>query len=275
MTTTIEDEVTAPQPRLAGGKPRGPWRRPVAEGVLIVVSILLALAAEALWSYRMDRAEERQLLSALRDELSLNQSVLRNNIDTLAASSAALRRLLSSSPADLRAVGADSIYDLVVRPLQRAYTVELAVGTLGSALGSGKLDLIRSPLIRSALAQYEAKRGDVAEVGAVVSGLSVEATLALGRVPGLASLIGSRPLPQDSPDGERLRIGPPAVVQIPESWVVAFADQPDIPSLIAAKINFWSGYVYELRLLINQIHELLQMIDAELGAPVGADSRPS
>ena len=42
------------------------WKRIAAEGVAIVVSILLAFAIDAAWDASRERAEERQALSGLR-----------------------------------------------------------------------------------------------------------------------------------------------------------------------------------------------------------------
>jgi hypothetical protein len=58
-----------------------PWARVLVEGVVIVASILLALAADAWWDARQDRAEERRILAALSVEFAAN----RERFDTLVA----------------------------------------------------------------------------------------------------------------------------------------------------------------------------------------------
>lgn len=44
------------------------WRERSLQGLTIVVSILLALLADAAWGYRADRADELLLLEGLRTE---------------------------------------------------------------------------------------------------------------------------------------------------------------------------------------------------------------
>lgn len=44
----------------------------LAEGLLIVISILVAFSIDAWWEERQDRGEERRILNALRDEFQTN-----------------------------------------------------------------------------------------------------------------------------------------------------------------------------------------------------------
>lgn len=53
-----------------------PWLRIFAEGVAIVVSILLAFSIEAWWADRGDREEAKTLLEALREEMVANDVVV-------------------------------------------------------------------------------------------------------------------------------------------------------------------------------------------------------
>ena len=49
---------------------RIPWTRILAEGAVIVVSILLAFAIDAAWDATRDRAAQRATLTDLRGELT-------------------------------------------------------------------------------------------------------------------------------------------------------------------------------------------------------------
>jgi hypothetical protein len=53
-----------------------PWTRLIAEGLAIVVSILLAFAIDAWWEQRQDTAEERRILVSLRDEFTEIRALL-------------------------------------------------------------------------------------------------------------------------------------------------------------------------------------------------------
>lgn len=53
-----------------------PWPHIFAEGVAIVVSILLAFGIQAWWDGRQEREEERQLLETLVAELQRNKEIV-------------------------------------------------------------------------------------------------------------------------------------------------------------------------------------------------------
>ena len=55
-----------------------PWLRITAEGVAIVVSILLAFSIEAWWQARNEAAEERELLQALLDDFQATKEEIQN-----------------------------------------------------------------------------------------------------------------------------------------------------------------------------------------------------
>ena len=68
--------------RLGGQMGRNiPWLRVAAEGVAILVSILLAFAVQAGWEGRQARQELRELLVLLDDELSHNGDLLQTSLD--------------------------------------------------------------------------------------------------------------------------------------------------------------------------------------------------
>jgi hypothetical protein len=49
-----------------------PWLRVLVEGVVIVLSVLLALGADAWWQGQLEREEEDGLLRSLHAEITLN-----------------------------------------------------------------------------------------------------------------------------------------------------------------------------------------------------------
>ena len=134
------------------------WLRRVAEGLTIVASILLALAAESVWSYRGDRADERRLLEGLRAEFV--EVVVELESD-LTARREIISRVRILSDARLGgSVPVDSIPLIVSALLNwRFYTPGHA--TLDDVLSSGRLDLIRSDDVRRSLMAYVQQRGRI------------------------------------------------------------------------------------------------------------------
>ena len=132
---------------------RSRWGARTAEGLTIIISILLALLAEAAWQYRGDRQDERELLEGLRAEFVLAE---REVVNDLAAREEILRftALLLRARHDASEVpDADSVPDIVVHVVNwRFYTPVHAV--LDDAITSGRLELIRSDEVREALMKY-------------------------------------------------------------------------------------------------------------------------
>ena len=60
-----------------------PWLRVFVEGVMIVGSILLALALDAWWDGVQERAELDELLLSLHTEFSANREILVGHIELL------------------------------------------------------------------------------------------------------------------------------------------------------------------------------------------------
>ena len=126
-----------------------PWVRILAEGSVIVLSILLALAADAWWQTTQERAEERALLSELRSALQEDLIEIRLARDTIAAVAGRLERMgdrLESG--ELRDSGLE--YQREVRALGRFTQVLVRYGPFETLKGRG-LSLISNPELRVSL----------------------------------------------------------------------------------------------------------------------------
>jgi hypothetical protein len=129
------------------------WRERWAEGLTIVISILLALFADAAWDYRGDRVEEEQLLEGLRTEFVEAADEIANDIAARDQILARTDHLLAARGSADGGPAPDSLQD-VVRDLVnwRFYTPVHAV--LDDAVESGRLDLIQSREVREAIVAY-------------------------------------------------------------------------------------------------------------------------
>ena len=138
--------------------PRIPWLRIGAEGVAIVVSILLAFGIQAWWELRGEVAEEREILVGLEAEFE----ALRSRLDPLARRNRAGERLatmaLTESPSEVMGrAEADTLFALatIVNVLDRGG------GPLDALLASGRLELIRDREIRTRLARWPDRMEDI------------------------------------------------------------------------------------------------------------------
>jgi len=195
------------------------------EGVVILVSILLALGADAWWQERVDRAEERVILLALRDELSGNDVPLRAQADSISESVALLRRLLEMPEAEfLQAVAADP-GGRIAGAVQRPWTVEFRVGALDGTMSSGKASLIRSHVLTTELAQYQAVRRELDAIGGLLGRVAVDSFVSFGG------------LPQTS---------------------------RELRALLNAKAGYWTAYLRYLDRFVTHTADLVQLLEAEL-----------
>ncbi len=90
-----------------------PWKRISAEGVAIVVSILLAFSIEAWWAERQERAEERGLLESLYVEFEVNRDEAAFVISVHERAIQAVATLLELSQDEILALPMEAVEEMV------------------------------------------------------------------------------------------------------------------------------------------------------------------
>ena len=223
----------------------------VGEILLVVIGILIALQINNWSQYKQARIEEQDLLHALSQELLHNDQVLAQTISDIDHGIQRLNAFLETNPEEVKAISEDSVSFGIVRPIRRFFTTELAVGTLYSAVNSGKLDLIENSEIRSKLAQYLAGVDDSAELALVVSETSIEALKIIGEYPELRSFFYSTDVPskKETISVETLR---------------GINTDSKLMSLLAIKMQYWLAYSTSLERLSTQMREIGDLIDTAL-----------
>lgn len=136
-----------------------PWPHILAEGVVIVASILLALTADAWWDGVQERAEEREILSSLRAEFVTNQKVLAQTAGAHRRALSAMQDIVSASESDISVhdESLDSLFDLAGGTPH--YNPE--TGALVSTISSGRIDLVRNIELRNRIAGWNAVVSDL------------------------------------------------------------------------------------------------------------------
>lgn len=169
-----------------------PWSRVLAEGAVIVVSILLAFAIDAWWNRVQERDDERRALVALRGEFIANLTHLRTVHDVHDRFAQRLDELVGRvlSEPQGRVI---QVSDSVLLPLVSFRTADPAVGTLNILLASGRIGLIRSEDLQQALAGWPAVLEDAAEDEALIRDFIYDQLIAgLGGNMDVATLLHSR-----------------------------------------------------------------------------------
>ena len=137
-----------------------PWLRVFVEGVVIVGSILLALALDEWRDGVRERGEETAVLERLSKEFVGVDSVMRA---WQAHHQAVLdngEALLAHTGPDPSTLGSDSIGALVGR-FAFLWTVNPPDGVFSSLIASGQLDLIVDAELRDELASWQSLLGDL------------------------------------------------------------------------------------------------------------------
>ncbi|MEM7416663.1 MAG: hypothetical protein AAF389_14250 [Gemmatimonadota bacterium] len=133
------------------------------EALTIIVSILLALGADAAWDIQRDRADEAELLAGITSEFDAAVQELR--VDSLARDAMHRRYQLALAHRRGDVASPDSLVAIFGSLLDwRFHTPGHAV--LDDALTSGRFQLIRSDSVRTAIMRYQRQRErlDVFEV---------------------------------------------------------------------------------------------------------------
>ncbi len=136
------------------------WRRLVAEGTAIVLSILLAFGIDAWWEERLERVEEREILEGLHQEFVLIEQVLGEHNAQHLERLAALEELLDIMHAGDSA-GREAVIEAALLELLAPTTSDISNGTLQALLSSGRLEMIESRALRAQLVDWEGHIGEV------------------------------------------------------------------------------------------------------------------
>ena len=130
-----------------------PWPRIFAEGLAIVVSILLAFGIQAWWEGRQEAALVQRGLSAVRDELAAVRTRIDEDIPFSEAwlnNAEALVATLDSVP------GGETVFvsDSVLASMFSVYVADVPTGIVESFISSGRLDAVQNTDLRRSLLEW-------------------------------------------------------------------------------------------------------------------------
>jgi hypothetical protein len=134
------------------------------EGLVIAGSILLALAADALWAVRQDLAEEQEVLTSLKIEITENIDSLETTTRIVTEARERIFELHSSSPEQLDSLGAVETLEMLWA-IFGASSFHPSDGVRQAVIASGGLSLLKSRELRSALGGLPGLYADAAEEG--------------------------------------------------------------------------------------------------------------
>lgn len=134
-------------------------RRAAGEFAIIVVGVLVALWLDAGWAWLQDRQDERALIADLRSDFEANRSALQQVYVTQHRAADVTRQILTVG---VDGLPADSV-NVLFQAMLNVQTFNPRTGALNSALGSGRIQLLRNQSLRSALAAWPGYLEDARE----------------------------------------------------------------------------------------------------------------
>ena len=146
---------------------RAPARWLVAELVIVVLGVLIAISIDSWRQGVQDRRDERVLVESLHREFESNRVALVSQLEVYGKRSAAAQQLLDLG-VEAERLPADSLTALW-QWITRAGTYDPATGVLSSATSSGDLGLIEDLDLRSAIAQWPSGVANFANVESAMS----------------------------------------------------------------------------------------------------------
>ncbi|HUP20866.1 MAG TPA: hypothetical protein VM778_13085 [Gemmatimonadota bacterium] len=140
-------------------RPASRARRAAGELAIIVVGVLIALWIDAGWAWLQDRRDESALIEDLRSDFEANRSALEQVHVEQQRAADVTRQVLVVGVDGLPADSVDALFQAMLD----VQTFNPRTGALDSALGSGRIQLLRNPRLRSALAAWPGYLEDATE----------------------------------------------------------------------------------------------------------------
>ena len=131
------------------------WKRISAEGIAIVVSILLAFSIEAWWSNYQDRVEEQVILLGLKSEFEKNLGLIETEISYRNAVIDSILGIFDAS--GTQSSLEPEVLDELIGDVTWWSNIEYLRGAIDGLLQSGGLSLIENEELRRILASMPSR----------------------------------------------------------------------------------------------------------------------
>jgi hypothetical protein len=224
----------------------------VAEGVMVVVSILIAFSLEAWWDGRGEEQAYAEAMASVRFELESNRARLLQEAASVDRITGAGQSLLDAmrERADLpRIEVADTLAFLIT---SWTPSMEVSLGASDALIASGKLAQVRNPELRLGLAGIRDRFSDIVEDQLVARMIHVEQ-----QAPVLRTLMDMQPF---APLSAGFFVGGnPATRPIPHLGSVEFPNTLELRNIIGAKLDWYGSARSEMTALIEHLDRLSEL----------------
>lgn len=240
------------------------WREYLREGIVIVVSILVAFGVDALWDEHQDRQAEQRILEELRIELNDARDRIERSIAELEAVLIANRDMLSRLGPDtpvMTPAEASALY----LAMTNMNTLEVPQSVLDSVVSSGQFRLISDAELRRHLARWPSLIEDVRE-NHEWHRVNTDDVL----LPMMAPYVAIRTSTQETFRTSAVRLGSePDSALLPgtssfELDPVGIQRSPEFEAMLAGRMSRQGATVIESYVLLEATDELIALVEKEL-----------
>jgi hypothetical protein len=142
-----------------------PWKRISAEGVTIVISIILAFSIDAWWDERQERRDEMEILERLLVELSVNiERIDRVIVKGTRKLEYAIALFDLIEKAQAQGDETIAVSTMMLMHLADSATYEADIPVLQGIIRSARLEIIENEDILTAIARWESRLRGYTEV---------------------------------------------------------------------------------------------------------------
>lgn len=128
-------------------------RHVIVEGIVIVLSILLAFGIDAMWAQHQDRLEEQEVLASLESDFAANLVSVDRIIEVYELSAGRIERLISLSPEEIRALSQKEVSEIMLSTAN-PWTFDPVRGTVDTLVYGGRLAILENPELRKSLVTF-------------------------------------------------------------------------------------------------------------------------
>jgi len=231
-----------------------PWSKLGIESLVIIVSILLALAGDAWWQTRQENRDERELLLDLRLDLEENKGRIQDKIDQIQSVREDIAAFLRLTASEASSITGDR-HQKIVQPIILSFTLGGMNYTLiDSIIDSGDLSLIHSARLRAAIVEFETIKEIINRIHENIGELTYAGVLELANQ--RDALRGYWDLGSDQ-----------TTALSDDTLVEEIRANTRIEAILVAKTQRYSGLNENQERLLGHVDQVLNLVDSELERP--------
>lgn len=234
--------------------------RLIAEGFVVVVSILIAFALDAWWADRQLEQEMAEDLAIVESELTENIRLVNQTIEIMERVVAANHTLIEELQTNIALPEVEIADTTIFWGIFNNPTLDPSLGGIDAWIAAGRLAGIDSPQLRQRLASVRGKVEDVIEEQRVAREIGVRNVYPL-----IQDEIGDiTPVRQLYSDGFHARQATD-VREIPSSGTIPVPNSAALRFMLQARTIWYEAAIKEMLDFQAELEEIQVLVRAEMG----------